>query len=224
MPSVLVPLGAHFLPLISAVAKGLGVSLDDHAVAGLVTWLDLMATWNAKVDLTAARSADELVDLMLADAIVLARHEPQANTVVDVGSGAGGPGLALSLSRPDLAVTLVEPRDKRVSFLRTVAGQLPRPEGRGGSLRVVRAQGEDLVRQGASFDSAVARAVLAPEPWLRLGARLAPAGAVWVLLAREPPPLLDGWEIDLDEPYIWPLTGAARRAVRYRRAAAPESI
>jgi 16S rRNA (guanine527-N7)-methyltransferase len=218
MPGALKPLGAGFFPLISSVAGGLGATLDGEALARMATWFDLVATWNAKVDLTAARTPEELADLMLADALVLARHEPPGRNVVDVGSGAGGPGLALHLARPDLAVTLVEPMQKRVSFLRTVSGQLGKGKGTG-SLRVVRSRGEDLASSGPSFETAVARATLPPGEWLALGARLvAPGGGIWVLLAREPPPELPGWEARIDERYAWPLTGAERRALRYEHA------
>ena len=58
----------------------------------IASWFDLIATWNAKVDLTAARGPDELADLMLADAVVLSRYAAPSQAVVDVGSGAGGPG------------------------------------------------------------------------------------------------------------------------------------
>jgi 16S rRNA (guanine527-N7)-methyltransferase len=217
MPGGLVALGAGFRPLISAVLRGLDATLDERAVAPIVTWLDLLATWNAKIDLTAARSAEELVDLMLADAVILARHESSGATVVDVGSGAGGPGLALALLRPDLAVTLVEPLTKRVSFLRSVLGHLGAPP-EGGRRRVVRNKGEEVAARGEVFDSAVARATLAPAAWLDLGGRLVkPEGAVWVLLARDPAPETDSWRIDREISYQWPLTGAFRRALRYRR-------
>jgi len=215
MPGELKPLGAGFFPLISAVARGLQAKLGDDVVARIASWFDLIAVWNAKIDLTAARSAEELSDLMLADALVLARHERHGASVVDVGSGAGGPGVALYLARPDLAVTLVESLQKRVSFLRTVAGHLG-ASGSRGALGIVRGRGEDLAREGPSFTAAVSRATLAPVEWLALGARLVgPAGAVWVLLAREPPPSLAGFRIDIDERYQWPLTGVDRRALRY---------
>jgi 16S rRNA (guanine527-N7)-methyltransferase len=218
MPGALKPLGAGFLPLISSVARGLGSAIEGETAARIATWLDLVATWNAKVDLTAARTYEELVDLMLADALVLARHEPTGRNVVDVGSGAGGPGLALHLARPDLALTLVEPLQKRVSFLRTVSGQLGKGSG-SGSLRVMRTRAEDLVVSGPSYETAVARATFPPEEWLALGTRLVTrAGAIWVLLAREPPPALPGWEPRVDERYVWPLTGAERRALRYEHA------
>jgi 16S rRNA (guanine527-N7)-methyltransferase len=215
MPGALKPLGTGFLPLICEVARGLGAELDAGAASAVVTWFDLIATWNAKVDLTAARSAEELADLMLADALVVARHEGRDRKIVDVGSGAGGPGLALHLARPDLFVTLVEPLQKRVSFLRTVAGHL----AASGSdrLRIVRGRGEDL--SDGEFETAISRATLAPDAWVRLGTRLVKEeGAVWVLLAREAPPEVPGWRIAIDEDYAWPLTGARRRALRYERA------
>lgn len=217
MPSALKPLGPGFFPLISRVAAALGASLDEGVLERVAGWLDLLVAWNAKVDLTAARTSDELVDLMLADALVLARHAAPGSRVVDVGSGAGGPGLALHLARPDLAMTLVEPLQKRVSFLRTVAGQLGIRAG-SPALRVLRTRGEDPALAESPFDVAVARATLAPDAWLALADRLVTAhGGAWVLLAREPPPLSPAWKATVDERYTWPLTGAERRAIRYER-------
>src|SRR5882672_5589799 len=118
------PLAAAYEDRIAVVAEGLGAQMTEATIARLCTWFDLLAAWNAKIDLTAAKNPDELVDLMLADALMLARHEPEGEAVVDVGSGAGGPGLALYLVRPDLHVTLVEPAQKRVAFLRTASGQI----------------------------------------------------------------------------------------------------
>ncbi|HMI88284.1 MAG TPA: RsmG family class I SAM-dependent methyltransferase [Polyangiaceae bacterium] len=219
MPGALLPLGEGFRPLISAVLRGLRATSHEPVVTEIVTWLDLLATWNAKIDLTAARSAEELVDLMVADAVVLARHEASGAAMVDVGSGAGGPGLALGLLRPDLNVTLVEPLAKRVSFLRTVLGHLATAPKRAGTLQVIRGKGEDLAARGEVFDSAVARATLPPSAWLDLGGRMVrPGGAVCVLLAREPAPETTDWKIETEERYTWPLTGVERRALRYRRA------
>lgn len=211
MPSALAPLGPRFDPLVARVAEALGAPIANDVVARLRTWLDAIASWNARIDLTAARSAEELVDLMVADALVLAPSLPAGSRLVDVGTGAGAPGLAMAVLRPDVSVTLVEPLQKRVAFLRTVVGTL------GLATRVVRDRGEQLVRRGETFDVAVARATLPPPEWLALGTELAPSGAVWVLLAREAPPEREAWRIEEDRAYVWPLTGAERRAVRYRR-------
>lgn len=170
-------------------------------------WLALLAEWNARIDLTAARSDDELRDLMLADAEQLAARIPRGVRVVDVGTGAGAPGLALALLRPDLRVTLAEPLAKRASFLRTVIGTLGRTD-----VTLLRERGEALE---GDWDVALSRATLPPPEWVALGLRLAPSA--WVLLAKEPPPSPEGGTIAEDCSYAWPRTGAARRAVRYQR-------
>lgn len=192
-----------------AELETLGVTAD--ARPAVRTWLELLAQWNARIDLTAARSPAELGDLMLADAVQLAPHLPRGARVIDVGSGAGAPGLPLALLRPDLAVTLVEPLTKRVSFLRTVVGTLGRTD-----VVVVRDKGEAVAeRSPGAWDVAVSRATLAPATWVPLGLRL--AEATWALLAKDEPPAVEGAVIERDITYTWPLTGAARRAVLYRR-------
>ncbi|MET0592303.1 MAG: hypothetical protein ABW133_06370, partial [Polyangiaceae bacterium] len=92
--------------------------------------------------------------------------------------------------------------------------------GESGAVRVVRGKIEAQSDLGAAFDTAVARATFAPDAWIPIADRLvAERGAVWVLLARESPPDCEGWAIEVDEPYKWPLTGVERRALRYRRVA-----
>src|SRR5690349_9228708 len=124
MPGALKPLGAGWDERLVKTARPFSIELAEPMRGQLRTWLDLLAGWNAKVDLTAARGSDELVDLMVADACLLASEAPRGARVVDVGTGAGAPGLPLGFLRPDLEITLVEPAQKRVAFLRTVLGSV----------------------------------------------------------------------------------------------------
>jgi 16S rRNA (guanine527-N7)-methyltransferase len=194
-------------PLASVV---LGATADAAAAADVGAWLARLQEWNARMDLTAARTPEELVDLMLADAVVLAERVPPACSLVDVGTGAGGPGLALALVRRDLRVTLVEPLGKRASFLRTVIGSVGRTD-----IALERTRGERLPAH--QWDAALSRATLAPADWLDLATGLvAPGGTVWVLVAGEDPPAHARATLESDFAYRWPLTGAHRRALRYR--------
>ena len=205
-------LGSGWRGRIGRVALGLGVTLrEDATLVALERLLDLVVTWNAKVDLTAARDADELVDLFLADALILAKHRPALADLdwVDVGSGAGAPAIPLAVLVPELRMTLVEPKAKRVAFLRSALGSLGLSE-----VRVVRARSEEIA--ASAHDVAMSRATLDPESWAREGTRIA-RRAVWVLLARAEVPRVEGWSADVDEAYVWPLTGASRRAVRLVR-------
>jgi len=197
---------------IAEIAASLGVTLPEGAEEKLGVWLGQMVTWNKQVDLTAARSTDELADLMLADGLMLAARVPKGVTVVDIGTGAGAPGLALALARPDLRVTLVEPLAKRVAFLRTVLAAVGRED-----VNLLRMKIHELRTR---FDVAVARATFPPAEWLvrSVDVLSVPDGCAWVLLAKEPPPEDPDAVLVEDIAYTWPATGVARRAVRYARA------
>ena len=210
-------LGGPAAPLLaSSLAPLLTPLLTEETEASLSRWLDLLVSWNARVDLTAARSADELVDLMVADAWMLASRIDQGARVIDVGTGAGAPGLALAILRPDLEVTLVEPQAKRRAFLRTVLGTLGLPR-----VNLDPRKGDAVATSHPrSWDVALARATLAPAPWLALARDLVTGtGAAWVFLAKEPNPVNPGFTESEEVRYVWPLTGAERRLVRYERRA-----
>jgi 16S rRNA (guanine527-N7)-methyltransferase len=205
-------LGSGWRERVEVAAQALGAApLPELTLVALERLLDLVVTWNAKVDLTAARDADELVDLFVADALVVAKlpRSSEETDWVDVGSGAGAPAIPLALFAPELRMTLVEPKAKRVAFLRSALGSLGRSD-----VRVVRARSDDIA--AGAHDVAMSRATLDPESWAREGTRIA-RRAVWILLARAEVPEVTGWRVDEDRSYAWPLTGAPRRAVRLAR-------
>jgi 16S rRNA (guanine527-N7)-methyltransferase len=211
---VLAQLGNGFAPYVEravlALAPGISPPAPFEELACRL--LDLTVAWNAKMDLTAAKTTEELVDLTFADALALfGRGELRASDAwLDVGSGSGAPGLPLALVEPRLAMTLLEPMQKRVAFLRTLVGTL-----RIGA-QVLRGRVED--RPDGSTDVAISRATLPPAEWLREGARIAKR-EVWVLLAREEAPSSPGWSVRTDFAFEWPLTGRKRRMVGFSRLA-----
>ena len=201
---------------VERVLAALCAEAAPAAREALVTWMALVEDYNRRIDLTAARDTDALCDLLLADAAWLAPRLPREVSVVDVGTGAGAPGMAVALLRADVTVTLVEPLQKRVATLRAAIGRVLPILGAGARAPLLRRErGEDLVKRAETFDVALSRATLPPPEWLALGATLAPRGSVWVLLAEAEAPALVGWSVAEDETYRWPLTDRVRRAVRY---------
>ncbi len=200
---------SRYLERVQRVLAAYGA--PNTGADAVAEWVATVAAWNKRIDLTAARDDNELVDLMVADAAMLAGLIARAGDarpvqrVVDVGTGAGAPGLPLALFRDDLELTLVEPLQKRATLLRLCKGRYPSAR-----LIVQQAKGADL---DGHYDVALSRATLPPPAWLELGAKLAPQ--VWVLLAKQAPPQLDGWRVTHDEGYVWPLTHASRRLVSY---------
>jgi 16S rRNA (guanine527-N7)-methyltransferase len=194
----------------ATAADAFGLAPHAVPVEPIAELLDLVVSWNLRTNLTRARSPDELADLYLADAALLAAAalaSPERQRWVDVGSGGGAPGLGLGLLAPAVELTLVEPRAKRVAFLRSALGRLGRLD-----VTVLRRRSNELLPK--AWDVALSRATLPPDEWLGEGARLA-EHAVWVLLARSEPPRLGGWRVRRDIDYCWPLTRVERRAVLF---------
>jgi 16S rRNA (guanine527-N7)-methyltransferase len=89
----------------------------------LLGYLALMQKWNKVHNLTAVRDADEMVTLHLLDSLVVLPYV-DAKNLLDVGSGAGLPGIPLALCLPDLQVTVIDSNSKKVSFMRQVKAEL----------------------------------------------------------------------------------------------------
>ena len=138
----------------------------------------LLLKWNASVNLTGARSVSEVIGEHIVDSFAMVQLVFPRASVVDVGSGGGLPGLPFAIARPDARLTLVEPRAKRVAFLRTAVRELQLT-----STEVLRERAGGL-DQGA-FDVAASRATFPPEEWLGLGLGLVrPKGVVLVFAGQ----------------------------------------
>ena len=163
-------------------------------------YLELLLEWNRVHDLTGLKDARGIVHGLFVDSLLFLPQLPaRPLRLIDIGSGAGIPGLPLQLIDPRIEATLVEARQKRVSFLRTVRRELALE-----SLRLIDARAEDAIRENRElegrYDVAVARAVTPTGPflamcrrWLRPGGRIiisgpppsralprAPAGMRWI--------------------------------------------
>ncbi len=160
---------------LEPVAAEWGVRLPSSAWAPLACYADSLLRWNRRINLTGAVDLPTLVDEHLADALALLPPLPEdAIRLLDVGSGAGLPGVVLALARPDLEVVLLEPRDKRHAFLQAMRRELPLPR-----VEVRRARLEAL-EPGPEFSVLVSRAVWPPGEWLSRCAGWWAHGA-WVL-------------------------------------------
>jgi 16S rRNA (guanine527-N7)-methyltransferase len=137
----------------------------------LARYAELLATEGVLRGLIGPREVPRLWDRHLVNCALLAPLVPAEARVVDLGSGAGLPGLVLAIARPDLRITLVEPMARRTAFLDEVCAELAL-----GEVEVVRARAEQLTEQStgqstgqatgqARFDVVTARA-LAPLPKL----------------------------------------------------------
>lgn len=106
------------LPLLAETAAAWGMSLSDSQHQQFATYAAELQQWNTRINLTSITSLDDIVVRHLLDSLVCALHWGNPPTaLLDVGSGAGFPGVPLKIWRPSLKLTLVESVGKKARFL-----------------------------------------------------------------------------------------------------------
>ena len=115
--------------LLSEGSLRVGVPSSPHVVCRLVLYLKELMRWNEKMNLTAIETEVEIISKHFVDSLAAFKiFKPHPGLrVLDVGSGAGFPGMVLKLQAPDLAVTLLEPSTKKAAFLHHLVGTLGVP-------------------------------------------------------------------------------------------------
>lgn len=170
-----------FEEVLRAGVAALGLAVDDAAVARLVRFAELLVTWNRKVNLTAITDPKEMAEKHFLDSLVLLPALEGRRTLLDVGSGAGLPGMAVACARPDLTVTCCDSVGKKVAFVKTTAVALG-VDVRGVS---VRASGRPAQDGLPICEAVVSRALADPDRWVELGAPyVAPGGLLLAMLGK----------------------------------------
>ena len=124
--------------------------------AETIRYAEMLGTWGIERGLIGPKEGERIWDRHIANCVPVSTLIPQGASVVDIGSGAGLPGIVIALARPDTQVTLVEPLQRRVDFLNEVVAELKLP------ITVIRGKAETT---RGSFDVVTPRAV-APLPKL----------------------------------------------------------
>lgn len=156
---------------LHANAAALGIVLDDAALDRLGRFIDLLEVWNRRFHLTGDRDRGTLMRKHVVDSLTVVPDLPHEGHVLDIGTGAGFPGLVLACARPEQEIVLLEPRRRPTSFLLEVVRMVGLPK-----VRVVESRAEEAARDpmlGRCMALVVSRAIkleqlldLAP-PFLR---------------------------------------------------------
>lgn len=149
-------------------ASALGIALGEREIATLVGYLDLLAKWNRIYNLTAIRDPSRWVVLHLLDSLAVAPHLPEGR-VLDVGSGAGLPGIPLAVVNRARGVTLLDSSHKKGAFLRQAVGELGLTNVRVEITRVENYQPKE------KFDVVISRAFAELADFARFARRLCAA-------------------------------------------------
>lgn len=178
---------------LAARLRACGIEVGEDVPEKLLQYHELLMDWNTRMDLTAVTEESEMIDRHYVDslmALTVPGLIPETGALIDVGTGAGFPGMPLAIARPGLRVTLMDAQQKRLTFLQAVIDALGLT-----NVTLIHARAEDGGRNPAlreQFDLAVARAVAPTSvlaeyllPFVRVGGRA---------LCWKGPALADEWE------------------------------
>ncbi len=166
--------------LLARGAAELGLQLSQAQREQLLAYLALMVKWNKAYNLTAIRDPAEMVVKHLLDSLAVLPHL-QGGRVLDVGSGAGLPGIPLAIAAPGIDFTLLDSNSKKTRFLLQAKGEL-----RLGNLSVVHSRVEQY-RPGQLFDTVTARAFASLADLVTETAQLIVAGGCLLAMKGELP-------------------------------------
>jgi 16S rRNA (guanine527-N7)-methyltransferase len=154
------------------------IELDETRLRAISTYIDILLKWNARMNLTAIREPSEIVQRHFGESLFAAKHlleqrEPQ--TAIDLGSGAGFPGVPFAMVAPEVQVTLIESQQKKATFLKELIYAL--------GLWNVKVFGDRAENYPGTADLVMLRAVEKFEQALPMAGRLtAPGGRIALMI------------------------------------------
>jgi 16S rRNA (guanine527-N7)-methyltransferase len=114
----------EYKDLLIEGAKTFGIHLDGKAVEAFELYLKELLKWNQKINLTAIRSEKGIVLKHFLDSLSIFPYFPKSSSILDIGSGAGFPGIPLKIIQPTLAMTLIDSIRKKIDFQRHIIRML----------------------------------------------------------------------------------------------------
>lgn len=148
-----------FFELMKTASNDVGLELTEVQYEQFIKYMRLLQEWNEKINLTAITEDEEVVKKHFIDCIKAFKSEPikNAKTIIDVGTGAGFPGLPIAIMNPNVQVTLLDSLNKRINFLNLVVRELGLK-----NVKTIHSRAEDGARKPElreKFDIATSRAV-----------------------------------------------------------------
>jgi 16S rRNA (guanine527-N7)-methyltransferase len=166
---------------LSEGLASLRLSLSPQSRQKLLDFVALVQKWNKVYNLTSVRDADKMLTHHLLDSLAVVPHIATAKTILDVGSGAGLPGIPLALALPDARVTLLDSNHKKAAFLNQALIELQL-----GNAEVV-CERVEKYQQKQLFDVVISRAFSDLPEFIALAGRLvAPGGTLLAMKGVHP--------------------------------------
>lgn len=148
---------SEFEKIFMEEAQKINIELDKNQIEKFYKYMDLLIEWNEKINLTAITNRKDILVKHFIDSLTIQRYLGDAVNIIDVGTGAGFPGIPIKIINPNLKVVLVDSLNKRINFLQDVIKKLNLD-----NIEVIHARAEDLgqnKKYREAFDIVTSRAV-----------------------------------------------------------------
>lgn len=135
----------------------LNLELKDEQYQKFYNYMNLLIEWNKKINLTAITSEKEIIIKHFVDSLTILKYIPQEANIIDVGTGAGFPGIPLKIVKDDIKITLLDSLNKRIKFLDDVINKIELK-----NIRAIHGRAEEYAHNKEyreKFDIATSRAV-----------------------------------------------------------------
>lgn len=147
----------EFLDTLTYKTKNINIELDDEKVKKFYTYMNLLLEWNEKINLTAITEPNDIILKHFVDSLTIEKFINKNAKVIDIGTGAGFPGIPVSIYRNDINMVLMDSLNKRIKFLDDVVDK-----NKLNKVKTVHARAEELAKNDnyrEKFDVATSRAV-----------------------------------------------------------------
>lgn len=210
--------------ILTNLSNKLNIELSENQIEQFLLYKDLLKEWNEKINLTAITDDKEIIIKHFIDSLTIAKYISDNDTIIDVGTGAGFPGIPIKIVKPDTEVTLLDSLNKRLLFLQDVIDKNKLKK-----IRCVHGRAEDVSRETIHrevYDIATARAVANMSTLVELCIPFVKVGGIFVCMkgtntdeiddAKNAIKLLGG-EIEKIDNFVLPDTDMERNIIIIRK-------
>lgn len=166
--------------LLKEGAAQYGLQLSDEEVSAFDLYKNVLSEWNQKINLTAIEDDKDVITKHFIDSLSIVPFLKNVQELIDVGTGAGFPGLPVKIVRPELNIVLLDSLEKRIGFLNTVINELHMDK-----ITAVHSRAEDAGKSPKyreKFDAATARAVASLPVLLEYCMPLIKTGGIFIAM------------------------------------------
>ena len=147
----------EFTKIFNNYLEKLNLTLTEEQIEKFYNYMNLLIEWNKKINLTAIVEPKDIILKHFIDSLTIEKYIKKGETIIDVGTGAGFPGIPLKIAREDLKITLADSLNKRINFLNEVINKLDLK-----NIEIIHTRAEELGKNKKyreKFDIATSRAV-----------------------------------------------------------------